>query len=158
MHSIALRQAILLELETAGMRGPVRRRDVAEAVYHKAHGSELWALADEREAKMDYLIRAVAVLQAEPMSEEYIDQYLPRLPQRYRQTLSKMPTWICVSASGLHIMAITAKASDWAANARLKRNIADAVMIRADQASDIARILLAEGANSIRDLAEPVIA
>jgi len=155
MHSKPLRQAVDLALDTMGMRGPVRRRDVAEEVL-RAASDDYWALGDLREAKLAYLHNEIAVRMTAAHSPEFIEPYLTHVPDKYRAMLRRIPRFICVSPRGgrdaQHVMTFCATPADWEANFALKDHIVEATRISRDSARDIRDLLVATGCNSLAEL------
>lgn len=160
MHSKKLNQVIRLQLDSASMRGPVNRRDIAEAVYSIVRDSnDFWSLTDKREAFIGRITSGVVDAMDERMSPEYVRSNLPRVPAKYQHLLERLPTFICVNASlGLHVLAIKATQDDWAANAKIKRSVAERITVHADVSNDIRLALAAAGAATLEDLSNAVTA
>lgn len=154
MHSKRLNQFIRVELDTAAMRGPVNRREIAERVYSITRDSlDFWSLADLRDAHMNAILDGVVDAMDERITPESIQRILPRVPAKFQHLLEKMPTFICINAgAGLHVLSINATQEDWAASARLKKSIAERIKSYADIATDIGLLLASEGANTLADL------
>ena len=155
MHSKPLRQMIDLELDAAGMRGPVKRRDIAEAVLVKSQPSH-WALADERDARMSYLQNAVAQAMNEPLGDEFVQQYLPSIPGQYHAALSKIPRFICVNARGgreaEHVLSLNASREQWEATLQLRRNVAEWTRLKTTPIQEIVDLLVALAADTLMDI------
>lgn len=156
MHSKKLNQVIRVELDTAAMRGPVNRRDIAERVYSIVHDSpDYWSLADKRDALVNAIFDGVVDAMDERITPEHLHSILPRVPAKFQHLLEKMPTFICINASaGLHVLSVNATQEDWAASAKLKSSIAERVKSHADIANDIRMLLASEGAQTLADLGE----
>lgn len=155
MHSKQLRQMIDLELDAAGMRGAVKRRDVAEAVLIKSRDQH-WSLADERDAKMAYLQSEVAAAMNAPLGDEFIQQYLPSVPPQFHAALSGIPRFICVSARGgrdaEHVMSLNATTDQWGATLKLRENVVEWTRRKTEPIREIVDLLASLGAETLMDL------
>lgn len=155
MQSRPLRQTIDVVLDTMGMRGPVKRRDVAEEVLRSAP-EDYWSIGDLREARLAYLQGEIATRMAETHSAEYIERYLTCVPDKYRAMLRKVPRFICISPRGgrdsEHVMTFAATPEHWAANYALKDHVVQATVVSRDHARDIHDLLTASGAKSLMEL------
>lgn len=155
MQSRPLKQAINLALDTLGMQGPVTRRQVAEKVLRETT-QDHWAVGDEREAKIAYLMTGVAEAMNEPHGNHIVEQYMFRVPEEYRAVLRGLPRFICVSPRGgrasEHVMTILATPEQWAANFELKDRIVEATTISRDESRAILLLLKSTGARSLSEL------
>jgi hypothetical protein len=155
MHSKALIQKTRLTLDTMGMAGPVTRRAVAERVVNSSESD--WALADLFDAKLAYVIQTVSHMMSEPLSQSYLDRHLPdAIPEAYRATLAKCPSFICISKRGgraaPHVMAIKATCEQWEAYIDLKKFIEAHVRRARLSDQDILDLLRMMKVNTIEDL------
>lgn len=154
MQSKPLRQAVDLALDTMGMRGPIKRRDVAEQVLRSAP-DEYWSAGDLRESKIHYLQGEIAARMGEFHSTEFIEQHLIYVPEKYRDMLRKMPRFICISPRGgrdaEHVMTFLATPEHWAANFALKDYGVQALTGSRDFARDFHDLLVSRGARSLAD-------
>ena len=155
MQSKPLRQAIDLELDTMGMRGPIKRRDVAQRVMLTAP-EDYWSERDKAEARLSYLQKQVKSRMNESHSPEYIERYLTSVPDELRTIFRKVPRFICISPRGgqesEHVMTFVATRENWAANYALKDHVVQATKISRDHARDIIDLLDAGGADTLMDL------
>lgn len=160
MLSVKLKQVMQLQLDTAAMRGPVNRSDIAEAVYAMVRDSdEYWSLVDKALALKAYIRDGVSELMDEKMSEDYLRAHLGHVPRQYLHLLEKLPRFMCINASaGLHVLAVNASREDWSASAKIKRTVADHTNKKANEDEDVYRALVAEGVNSIAELGERLAA
>lgn len=155
MPSKALRDAVRLAIDIAGMRGPFSRQDIADTVYGQ-HGTRLLSVQDEREAFRMLILSYVREVQNEPLSSEEIAQL--NVPRKHMHLLDKLPKTICICPSGKHVLSIIAAPSDWAAHAGLLGQLKDRVAAKANKAADIQRMLASESAGSLLDLGQRIAA
>lgn len=146
MHSKALRQRLLLTLDSMGARGPVTRRGVAEEVVKMtAFNGRFWSLADEHAARLIYIQSEVTRAMRAPHSEHVVAQYFGQVPQEYRAALFGLPRFICISPGGghgaQHVMSLLATPDEWEANSTLKDRVVELSQISADESRSIRRLL-----------------
>ena len=157
MHSKELREAIDITLDSMGMQGPIKRRDVARRVLMICPRDQ-WAQADVVESDLAYMQTLVMQRMNIPHSEDFINRHMAALPDDVRAILGKIPRFICITAGGgsgsEHVMAINATKEHWLANIRLKKRVADAAFISLDQSQRIRDMLEHMGADSIADMAK----
>lgn len=155
MHSKQLKQGVRLALDTMGMRGPVTRREVAEEALNHLPSS-YWALADVGDAKLHYLIDAVTELMREPLSQDYIDQHLPHVPEKFRHLLYETPSFICTNRRGgpksQHVMSFKATRDDWASYIKLKTALIDHTTRKRDGDREILDMLEMLGVQTLEEL------
>lgn len=155
MQSKPLRQAIDLSLDVLGMRGEVTRREVAQHVLRSTTDND-WSVGDEQEARLSYIQTEVAVRMNEPHSDQFIDQYLIHVPDKFRSILRGLPRFICVSPRGgreaKHVMTFRATKDQWAANFELKDRIVEATTVSRDESRVVHDLLAANGADSLLEL------
>lgn len=154
MLSTKLKQITQLQLDSASMRGPVNRSDIAVRVYELVHDSEeFWSLADKRAALEGYIRDGIAELMDERISEDYLRAHLGHVPRQYLYLLEKLPRYICINAAkGLHVLATKATRDDWADSAKIKRKIANHITTKANDDEDVFRVLSDAGVETIEEL------
>lgn len=155
MHSKPLRQTIDITLDTMGMSGPVKRRDVAEAVM-RSTPDEYWAEADKRDARLAYIQSAVTTRMNEVHSPEYVGQYLHNVPKDVREALTSVPRFICITPRGgrdaVHVLAVMATPDQWLANFNLKNKVVEATTQSRERSRDMHDLLAKHAASCLLDL------
>jgi len=146
MPSKALRDAVRLSIDIAGMRGSFTKAELVTDVYER-HGDNLMCGDDRREALQLLLGKYVTVGMKEVIDAEVIERL--NVPRKYMHLLNKLPRTLCVCLSGRHVLSIKATADDWAANHRMKRNIGEQVLAAADVSRDLSRFLRESGRESL---------
>lgn len=157
MESKPLRQLIDTTLDTAGMSGPFRRRDIAERVYRSAP-DDYWTLADAKEARVSWLMDVLHTRMTETHSQQFIDQYFSHLPDEVIGLLGAIPRFICISAGGgreaEHVMSVMATPEHWDANFKLKDRIAKATMAKRNEARSVRDLLVANRVQSLMEFVQ----
>lgn len=155
MQSKPLRQAVDLALDVLGMQGPVTRREVAQYVLRSTTDND-WSVGDEQEARLAFIQNEVAAHMSESHSDQFIEQYLMHVPEKFRPVLRGLPRFICISPRGgreaQHVMTFRATKEHWAANFELKDRIVEATRLSRDESRVVHDLLAANGADSLFDL------
>jgi len=150
-----LREVMNVALDTMSMQGPIKIRDVAERTLSQAP-SEYWSLDVDRAARIDYLCRHVKHDMAEKLSMDYVEKYLPRIPEEYHAMFKGFPKYICINPRGgrdsEHVLTILASPEQWAANIHLKDRVLDATQSSRNKSRDFLDLLKDGGAESLYDL------
>ena len=157
MHSKPLQQAINVTLDTMSMRGPVTVRDVAEEVDRSAP-VEYWTSLDEKEARIGHLCRHIKQEMAEGLSAEYVEKYMPHIPDDLVGMFKGFPRYICINPRGgtgaQHVLTILATQDQWANNIKLKDRVIDATTGSRNRSRDFFLMLKESGASSLLELFE----
>ncbi len=155
MESRPLKQLIALVLDTKGMEGPVTRRELADEVM-KLAASDQWSASDQYNANRDYIQKGITVQMGEAHSPEFIAVHFSHIPEEHRDTLRKIPLYICISSGGgrgsQHIRTLVATKEHWEANFALKDQIVQATRVSRNRSRDIRDLLEATGAGCLADL------
>lgn len=147
----ALRDAIRLTIDIAGMRGSFTKAELIEQFYEQ-HRDRLFGPSDQRERDMIYLSKCFTDGMKERVDGEVIDRL--SVPRDYMHLLDKLPRTLCICPSGRHVLSIRATAEDWAANSRLKRDIGEKVIAAANVSKDMSRFLRESGRESLLDFSK----
>lgn len=148
MPTKALRDAVRLAIDIAGMRGSFTKSELVEDVYAQ-HGRHLLSGQDEREAHKLLLGKYITDSMKEVVDTEVIERL--NVPRDSMHLLDKLPRTLCICPSGRHVLSIRATAEDWAANSRLKRDIGEKVIAAANVSKDMSRFLRESGRESLLD-------
>ena len=155
MHSHPLKQAVILAVDTLGMKGPVERRVAAEDAY-RAAPSDYWAAADDREARIQYLMGEVTSYMREPHGQDVLERILSKVPKDLWPLIAQIPRYICISVRGgrgsQHVMSWRASPEDWDKNMRLKEYVAEHTFMSTKVAYDVRNLLKTAHAASLEDL------
>lgn len=155
MQSKKLKEIIRMTMDVRAMDGPVTRRGLAEEIM-RVSASEHWSAADEYNARLDYLMGEIKQEMMQVHSDEFIARELSHAPEELRDTLRKIPQWICVTARGgrgsEHVKAVLATPEQWAANFALKDQIVEATRVSRNESRDIQDLLETTGASCLADL------
>ena len=155
MQSKPLKQIVAMVIDSRGMEGPITRRALAEEVMRMA-GNDKWSVADEYGARLAFLQNEITTQMNEPHSAAFIERHMVDIPEQFRDTLRKIPRFICVSPRGGraadHVMTLIATREHWEANFALKDHIVQATRISRNESRDIRDLLEATGATCLADL------
>lgn len=158
MESKPLKQQVALVVDTMGMQGLVEKRLAAERIYAEAP-TDYWCLADEREAKIQHIMREVTAYMHAPLADDVKDQILVNVQPELRTAVEKLPRYICISERGgrraEHVMSWRATKEHWLANFRLKAFVTDRAALSRDDSRDIIDLLENMDANCLADLFTP---
>lgn len=157
MESKSLKQQIALVTDSMGMRGPVEKRVIAEEVFRQTSGIQ-WSAADDREARVRYLIGEVTVYMNAPLPDNLSEQIAPNVPAEFAAAIAKLPRFICISERGgahaKHVMAWLATADDWDNNFQLKAFVADRAASSRNAAREIRNLLMDTRKDCLADLSK----
>lgn len=148
MPTKALRDAVRLAIDIAGMRGSFTKAELVDDIYAQ-HGARLIFGSDEREAHKLLLAKYITEGMKEVVDAEVIHRL--NVPRKYMHLLDKLPRTLCICPSGRHVLSIRASAADWAANYNLKMNIAEQVKAAANVSKDLSQFLRESGRESLLD-------
>lgn len=155
MQSKKLKEIIRMTMDVRSMDGPVTRRALAEETM-RVSANEHWSASDEYEARLSYLMDEIKYEMAQVHSDEFITRELSHAPEEIRDTLRKIPQWICISARGgrgsEHVKAVLATPEQWAANFALKDQIVEATRVSRNESRDVQDLLESTGASCLADL------
>ena len=152
MESKPLQQAIDLVLDTESMKGPVRKREMAELVARQVSPDQ-WSINDLNDAQTKYIMSEISTRMTVPLSEEYIRMYMPNLSRDMWDLIITIPRFICVSPNAgpnsEWVLSYIATAEEWKNNASMKSDKASATQFHANVSKTIHDYLVHNKADSI---------